>query len=335
MSFSESFINILIVQALFGLTPFRYNESSKRFELKLLNIIQSFGSYLMISITVIILTIIYRYPDGETNLANTANVTVFSQDIVLVTMYNVAMINWFLIRRDHINFLNKFIEMDTKLKVKLNISVVTPPMYYRKSFYLQISIIVFCIFLISNQIVRDVFTERFEWSISILNITFGTQIVAQMLTIFYIGCLAGALNKCFEVVFIKMSEITNVQQEIQQQMNKDLVVCVNLFDELISLKSNFSQLFGHQLLLIFLFEFVNLTISVYFILVYLVENQSLLTSMYLLFLFVIPHLSMFVCLIRYMQQLADVVSSIKKIIPSQFTNLENLQSGLSNDCSNY
>lgn len=314
MSSSDKFISILKVQAVFGLTPFQFDKTSERFELTFLNLIQSLGSYLMISTSVIILTIMNRYAHGEENLANTANLTMFGQDTVLILAYNGAMINWFLIRGDHVDFLNKFNEMGAKLKVKLKDNLMTPTKYYQKAFCFQISVIIFCAFLIANLIVRDLYAEYFDWSIFPWNIAFGAEIATQMLTIFYIRCLAGALAQYFEVIFLKISQISNFQCKFQKETTSDLLLCINLFDELIRLKNNLSTLFGRQLLLIFLFEFVNVTLSVYFILMYSVETKFFLSSIYLFFIFAFPHIFMFIYLIHSMQKLADMVSTKKKLI---------------------
>lgn len=308
MSFNKSFINILKIQSIFGLTPFRYNKTSKKFELNCLNSIQSLVCYFTISTSVILCTILYQY-NGETNLNNTANWSVFSQDAVILATYNGAMINLFFIRKDHVHFLNKLTDISLKMKIELSVKRVTSPTFYRKCFYLQISNIAFSIFLLGNEIGREVQTERFKWSTFVWTVLYSTEITAQTLILFYIGCLTVVLIKHFEIIFLKLTEITNIQSDLNNQISKDLIVCINLFEELIFLKDNFSKLFGHQLLLIFFYEFVNTTISIYFILLYSIETSLSLSSIYLFLLFVIPHILMLIFLIHFMHKLADVVNT--------------------------
>lgn len=314
MSLRESFITILKVQAVFGLTPFRFDKTSQRMELKSWNLVQSFASYLVISISVVALTILYRYDDDEINLGNTANLSVFSGDTVLVITYNGVMLNWLLRRGDHIKFLNKLNELSVKLKVKLNVGVVDPPIFSKKGLYFQMSIIACFALQIANVIGRDVHTENFHWSICLWNVIFFAEILTQMLAILYIGCLTAALVHYFEAIFIKISKITNVQQNDPQiqlmlpdRTNKELLLCISLFDELIGLKNSFSKLFGHQLLFLFLWEFVNFTMFVYFMLVFLFETSSSLDFIYIFFVFVSPHIVLLLLLVHYMEQLADMV----------------------------
>lgn len=314
MDLNEYFIKILNVQAVFGLKPFHFNGKSKKFETKFLNFMHSLGSFIAISVSLIILTIMYRYGDGESNLGKTANFTIFSQDTLFVLAYNAAMINWLLMCKVHVNFLNKYNEMGIKLKVKLNTVAVTPATYYKKSLFAQISIIVFSVFLTINQIVRDIRRKTsFEWSICVWNIIFATEILTQMLTVFYMGHLTVVMRQYFDAIFKKLSKLKQFTLKFQTETNEDLLLCIKLFDELIGLKNDFSKLFGHQLLIIFSFEFVDTTISFYFILMYAIETSFSVSTVYLFSIYILPQILMFICLIHHMHQLAQVVKVKTKI----------------------
>lgn len=309
MTFSESLNIIVNIQAVFGLTPFRYDgKTSKKFQLNLFNFIQSLVSYLVTSLSTIILTIFSRYNTNGLAFASTANLTIFIQDTMLLIAYNGAMINWLRIRKDHVKFLNKFNELGEKLSTKFKIDDVMILSPFIKKGYAQTTIIVYCIFLISNEVLRDIYVEGFKWSTFIQTVTFTAEIMTQILLGFYIGCLAVVIGQYFDIVFTEMSKIK--QLIVQKRENKNILRCINLFNELICLKNEFSKLFGHQMLLLFLFKFVNLTISVYFILSYSVATNFSLSSIYLFCIFVVPQTITFLLLIHCLHKLGDVVSVI-------------------------
>lgn len=313
MTFSEGFAITLKVPTVFGLVPFQFNRKTKQFELSFPKLAQSIFSYLLISLCTLVFTALFRYGDAEMNLRKTANVTIFSEDVILVTVYNIAMMNWFHIRKDHVDFLNKLNQMGEHLKIKLKINELTPSTYYKRGVFAQTAIIVFCVFLVANEILRDILNKNFKWSTCTQTLAFGTEVTAHVLLVFYIGYLAVALGQYFNVIFIHISNIKSVR-DLQYQ---ELLICIKLFDELISLKMNFSKLFGHQFLLIFLFDFVYSTIGIYFIITYSVETNFSASSIYVFCIFVIPQTLMFVCLIHFMHKLGDVVS-INRIIKIQF-----------------
>lgn len=310
MSFNERFAIVLKIPSFFGLAPFRFNKKSIEFESTFLNLIQSILTYLLISVGATVLTVIFRYGNGETNLADTANVSVFSQDIVLVIAYNGAMIKWLLLRKDHIIFLNKINEMGEKLKVKLKLPELIPPaMYYKRGCFTQVAIVVFCAFIVAYDIVKELNLERLNWSNCMQTILFGTAITVQILSVFYIGFLAAVLGEYFHVVLYELSSMENVPSALQKGNSKFMLLGINLFDELICLKEDYSQLFGHLLLLILSFEFVYVTISVYFVLTSSVGNVFSMAAAYHFLIFILPHVLLLMFLVHFIHKLGDVVSA--------------------------
>ncbi|XP_037035866.1 gustatory and pheromone receptor 39a-like [Bradysia coprophila] len=236
------------------------------------------------------------------------------------------MIKWLLLRNDHIQFLNKINEMGEKLRVKLKVDGVTPPAtYYKWGCFAQIGIIVFCMFLIANDIFKELHFERFTWLNCIQSILFGSAITVQILIIFYIGFLAAALGQYFDVVLNRLSHVRDIQFTLQKRvLNRVLLLGINLFDELLCLKEDFKKLFDHLLLLMFSFAFVNLTISVYFVLSYSGNNIFSIASAYLFSVFILPHALLFVFLIHFIHKLGDVVTRMSATVNElcDFTTIE-------------
>lgn len=275
MTFTKKLTQISKLLFFFGISPYFFNQKSNKFECSIVTIIYTCAYSLSISFAIIYILFTYYLEEEVARLLSTTFKTIgLLQQSTIIIISCLTLFDLIVKRKMHAGFLNDLIELDTnlaKLKMKSN----------RRSSDLsslrvqQIAIIfVYAIIYFINSIMYLNFVKWFE---HVWNALQFFQTISLTLVGYYIRCLATILyHRCEPILHhLDLVRTQFSYNNYSQGLIAELIKDFKLFDEIMNLKNQLSNIFGLQLLLNTTLNFVILTISVYGILYYHTQSGIL------------------------------------------------------------
>lgn len=261
MGFRRNLAKITTFLFLFGISPYKLNCKTNRFQCSAHTVIYTVVYFLTTSIG-----LIYFSYGLQINDVSTYCILTFLNYAVTIAIFYSTLINLMLNRKAHANFLNKLLDVDCKL-IKLNVSLDHNNLSFlhRQHIFVAFSLATFCIFDSVIQIDRMSLAEHAFYSLYyFLNITI-------TLIGYYVRCIANILTEGYKRVFEFIN--VNLRNDLlrikcKQKTIDELVNCMKILDDLTNLKKEISQIFGVLLLLTSAFDFITVTIAAYKLIYY-------------------------------------------------------------------
>ncbi len=292
MNFQNNLTNITNFVFVFGITPYKFNRKTNKFECSPFSLIYTVVYFVVISIGLVYVSIGYYLKNVTT--ASILNILKFT---TVMTIFNSILINLLLNRQKHAIFLNKLLKAGRNL-TELNILLDHGCLLLHRQH----------IFLVCLSATFYIIDAIFEWNEMDLSgfawyFLHFFQTSALTLVTYYIRCIATALYQaCIGVLKYMDNKIHDDRTKLKID---GLMQCFKAFDELTYLKKQLSSIFGIQLLLSSAFDFIIVTISVYELLYYAKPFQ--LKNLFYFAVYSLPHIIKCVLLVEALETLADQV----------------------------
>lgn len=298
MTFEQNLSKIIKVLLLFGISPYFFNEKSKKFECSKCASLYTLFYFLMNFLAITYLTVVHFSYGGDVfsilALLKNATVTITFCSVMLDLVLNC---------QKYANYLNSLIQLDTKLGKLINVNCHTTHLMP-----MQIGVIV-CFFLTGFLLDLIIYRDEMEKFQHAWNVTCFFQGISITLMACYVRCLAIILHRRSVGIIDRLDSIGHdLQFPVginEQKVSERIRACVDAFDDLMTLKNQLSDIFGVQLFLMSTFDFIILTISVYCLL-YFFHYQNFQLLFYW-FAFNVPHAIKCVLVVSALDKLANQV----------------------------
>lgn len=284
MNFAQNFSKINKLVFLFGVSPCLLNRQSNKFQCSIYTLIYTVTYLLTLSLVMAFIAF-YHYVNGQT-FKSTLNIVIFLQHATVMVIFNSMMFDLLIKRRKNVKFLNSLVQLD------LNLAKLSRNTDHREEFssmYKHIVIVV-C-FNAAFHILTMILDKNSKHLMDYIWDTLQYfQAMSITLVAYYIRSFAIILNQMCLPIFQKF---VSIRTDSQNTNGKDelhlleLCTCFEAFDEIMSFKTQLSNVFGIQLLLSTAFDFTVLTILAYGILHFQAKRLLLLCYITILIVFLV------------------------------------------------
>ncbi len=298
MNFNYNLAKVTNFIFVFGITPYKFNRNTNRFECSSFSWTYTVVYFVVISVGLTYVSFGHHLKNGTT--ASILNILKFTSVLLI---FNSILINLLLNRQKHSNFLNKLLKADcnlTELNIKLDHEYLL--LLHRQH--------IFVVFLSAIFYIIDAIFEwnRLNYSDCVWCFLHFFQTSALMLVTYYIRYIATVLYQACQGILKYMDN--NIRNELERtQCNQDkideLMQCFKAFDELTHLKKQLSDTYGVLLLLTSAVDFVTVTISVYGLLYY--SRPLKIINLCYFAAYSLPQIIKCVLLVEALETLADQV----------------------------
>ncbi|XP_037050756.1 uncharacterized protein LOC119084796 [Bradysia coprophila] len=299
---------MLIILLLFGICPMTLNKTKNE-------VVSKFINLLYISIYTVAITVAlgffgyYAYFTHGIDriIQDTASISGYSQTIFVVIIFYATIIVGLCHKKAQSKYFNRINTFDEKLISKLNINIengsVLSYMVYQHIFVIVVELGFYVVGQLLEGFTVYTFTFHVFMGILVLTITLAALHVRN--------CGIILANR-FTILYDKLDRITDSSSLSKLQCEEVL----NVFDfveDLFILKQKFGKSFGFQLLLNSAFDFIYLTIAIYYVLMSLVLKGFQWNEVYKFMAFSLTHIVKNVMIVFVMENLAGQVDKIRKI----------------------
>lgn len=304
MNFLVHLNKLLFILLLFGLCPLSLNKTKTE-------VASSFIELLYISIYTIVFTAALAFFGYYAHLnsvfdkivQDTATISEHSQTIFVIIIFYSTLIVAFCHKTSQSKYFNRVNTFDEKLNNKLKIIIENgKTLSYMVYQYIFVIIVQLVLYIIGQML--EGYADNYAF---IFNIFYGFMVLTITLAALHVRNCGIILTKRFTVLYSLLDRITDTSTLSTSQCEEIL----NIFDfveDLFILKHKFGKAFGFQLLLNSAFDFIYLTIAIYYVLMSLVVNGFQWSEVYKFMAFSLTHIVKNVMIVFVMENLAGQVS---------------------------
>lgn len=321
MSFLVYLNRILFVLLIFGVCPMSVNKTKTE-------VVSTFVELLYISLYTVAITVslvIFGYYGYfvhglERVIQDTASISGYSQTFFVIFIFYATIIVSLCHKKAQAKYFNRVNAFDEKLTIKLKISLdnkrILPAMAHQ---HLYVVIAVLSFYAIGQLL------ERFVIYNFVFHIFIGLMVLTITLAALHVRNCGMILTKRFTVLHKQLDRITDSPSLSTPQCG-ELLSVFDFVEDLFVLKHKFGKAFGFQLLLNSAFDFIYLTIAIYYVLLSLVTHGFQWSEVYKFFAFSLTHIVKNVMIVFVMEALAgqvvrnaqeDTKSSVKINLPTK------------------
>lgn len=303
MNFFLYLHRMLLILLLFGVCPMSVDRKKKE-------VVTTFAELLYVSIYTTAITIALGFTSYYTFftkgidvvIQNTASISGYSQTIFIILIFYATIIVAVCHKRAQSKYFNRVNSFDEKLNGKLNITIenehILPLMTYQ---HLFVIVVVLCLYIFGQLLEKDFTAYLFTFHIFL-----GIMILTIILAALHVRNCGIILTKRFNILYKQLDRITDSPSLSTAQCD-ELLNVFDFVEDLFVLKHKFGKAFGFQLLLNSAFDFIYLTIDIYYVLMSLVTNGFQWSGLYNFMAFSLTHIVKNVMIVFVMERLAGQV----------------------------
>lgn len=272
-------------------------------------VVSKFLNLLYITIYTVVITVamgffgyfVYFTQGIDQIIQNTASISGNSQTIFVVIIFYATIIVALCHKRAQSKYFNRINTFDEKLISKLNIKVenasVLSYMVYQHIFVIVAELG----FYVVGQLLEGFTVYTFTF-----HVFMGVMVLTITLAALHVRNCGIILTKRFTILYDQLDLITDSSSLTKLQCEKILDV-FDFVEDLFVLKQKFGKSFGFQLLLNSAFDFIYLTIAIYYVLMALVVKGFQWSEVYRFMAFSLTHIVKNVMIVFVMENLAGQV----------------------------
>ncbi|KAJ6642850.1 hypothetical protein Bhyg_07806 [Pseudolycoriella hygida] len=309
MNFLVYLNRILLLLLFFGLCPMSLNKektevTSTFFELCYI------GVYLVaFSLAIGFFGYYAFFTHGiEKIIKDTASISGYSQTVFVIIIFYSTIVVAVCHKKAQAKYFNRVNSFDEKLINKLKIGIENSKMLCYMIYQYVLIIIAELILYTTGQLLEG-FPDKYVF---IFQIFCGFMVLTITLAALHVRNCGIILTRRFSILYNQLDRITDSPSLSTRQCEEVLNV-FDLVEDLFVLKHKFGKAFGFQLLLNSAFDFIYLTIDIYYVLMSLVSNGFQWSDVYKFLAFSLTHIVKNVMLVFVMENLASQVDEIRKI----------------------
>lgn len=259
MTFMVSLSKMNKLTFILGISPYLLYQKSNKFESSAYTLLYTLTYFLSVSLSLIFIA--FSYYMNESSFQSTFVTITFLQQAAAMTLFYCVMINLLRNSKKHANFLNDLVHLDKGFT-----EFCTNNMSGKSELTYRSLVLLPCfnfVVLVTNLYLNRGHLQLFEYVWNTLIFLESTTI---SLIAYYVRCLAAVLISKSTLIFQRVDLIllelkdSNVNQ---QHCRSKLTTCFEAFDDIVDLKTKFSDIFGIQLLLNAAYDFLIITVSAY------------------------------------------------------------------------
>lgn len=243
----------------------------------------------------------------EKIIQDTASLSGYSQTMVVIIIFYATILVALCYKKAQSKYFNRVNAFDEKLTSKLKISIengkILSYMIYEHVFV----IIAVLVLYITGQWLEG-FKDVYVFTFHVFN---GLMVLTITLAALHVRNCGILLTRRFAILYHKLDHITNYSSISRSQCDEILNV-FGFVEDLFVLKHKFGKSFGFQLLLNSAFDFIYLTIAIYYVLMSLVLHGFQWSEVYKFMAFSLTHIVKNVMIVFVMEKLAGQVGLRKR-----------------------
>lgn len=303
MNFLVHLNRMLLILLLFGVCPMSLNKAKTE-------IASTFVELLYICVYTVAFTLAlgffgyYAYFTQGINklIQDTASISGYSQTIFVILIFYATIIVAVSHKKAQSKYFNRVQAFDEKLANKLKISIengkVLSYMVYQHIFVI-VAVLVLYIF---GQLLEG-FNNPYVFT---FHIFYGFMVLTITLAALHVRNCGILLTKRFYVLHDQLDRITD-STTLSTPQCEEILNVFDFVEDLFVLKHKFGKAFGFQLLLNSAFDFIYLTIAIYYVLMSLVVYGFQWSGVYKFMAFSLTHIVKNVMIVFVMENLAGQV----------------------------
>lgn len=235
-------------------------------------------------------------------IRDTETISSYSQTIFVIMIFYATIIVALCYKKSQSKYFNRVNAFDEKLTNKLKIGVENGKILSRMVYQHIFVIIVALVLYIPGQLLegwKDIYVFTFE----IFN---GFMVLTITLAALHVRNCAIILIKRFSILYDQLDRITD-SKSLSTPQCEEILNVFDFVEDLFVLKHKFGKAFGFQLLLNSAFDFIYLTIAIYYVLMSMVLHGFQWNGVYRFMAFSLTHIVKNVMIVFVMENLAGQV----------------------------
>lgn len=303
MNFLAYLNRMLFILLLFGLCPMSVNKTKTEVTSTFVELIY-IGIYTTAFTVALVFFGYYAYFTHGIDriIQDTASISGYSQTIFVIILFYATIIVAVCHKKTQSKYFNRVNAFDEKLSSKLKISIengkILSYMVYQYIFVIIAELVLYIIGQLLDGF-KDVYVFTFH-------VFYGYCVLTITLAALHVRNCGILLTKRFSVLYAKLDGITN-SSSLSTQQCEEILNVFDFVEDLFVLKHKFGKAFGFQLLLNSAFDFIYLTIAIYYVLMSLVDNGFRWNDVYTFMAFSMTHIVKNVMIVFVMENLAGQV----------------------------
>lgn len=256
---------ILNLLCFFGICPYKYNQNTKTIDSTLLRLIYSCVYFLITSVIIDYLTAVSLSKKVINFDIITFEISKIIENVSRSIIHNLCIVDIVFRRSSYLSFLNNLNNFQKNIEADMGFKVNTKSEYFNSLTVISF-LACYIIFFSAVLLVRI-------WDVLLI-----TVIILYVIgSLKYMSYLLIGINICnlnmillrryqciFGIIDTSVNRISSEKEKVHQETFKNLIKCFQKLEELNAIKLQISNVFGFQILLIVSFNFVLLTIALYF-----------------------------------------------------------------------
>lgn len=238
----------------------------------------------------------------ENIIQDTASISGYSQTIFVVIIFYATIIVALCHKKAQSKYFNRVNAFDEKLTNKLKISIengkIMSYMVYQHIFVIIAELVLY----ITGQLLEG-FKDAYVFT---FHIFYGFMVLTITLAALHVRNCGIILTKRFSVLYDQLDSITD-SSPLSTPQCEEILNVFDFVEDLFVLKHKFGKAFGFQLLLNSAFDFIYLTIAIYYVLQSLVLYGFQWNEVYKFMAFSLTHIVKNVMIVFVMENLAGQV----------------------------
>lgn len=253
-----------------GICPYKYNHITQSIDCTLFRLIYSCVYFSFTSVSIDYVFVIYFYEVISKFGFHTYEIAKILENIARSIIHNFCVMDLLLHRHSYVCFLNKLNDFQRSIESDLGCKVSMK----RESFQSMAVIAL----LIAYLVLISAVTLTLNRELPIFHIVFYILSLLKFLSSLLVGVKICNLNTIllnrYQLVFDYVNDLIKNNSSRDLRF-KSLVKCFQKLEELNKIKINFSDTFGTQILLIVSYNFVIMTIALYYSLFSSINNEDM------------------------------------------------------------
>lgn len=304
MSFLVHLDKMLFILLLFGLCPLSLNKTKTEV---VTTVAQLF--YIIIYTTAFTVALGFfgyyvHFNHGIDRLIqDTVSISGNSQTIFVILIFYATIIVALFHKTAQSKFFNRVNTFDEKLSSKLKIAIengrTLSNMFYQ---YIFVIIAVLGFYIIGQAV--DGFKDAYVFG---FHVFYGCMVLTITLAALHVMNCGIILSKRFSILYKLLDHITD-SSSLSTPQCEEILNVFDFVEDLFVLKHKFGKAFGFQLLLNSAFDFIYLTIAIYYVLTTTVNKGFLWSEVYKFMAYSLTHIVKNVMIVFVMENLAGQVS---------------------------
>lgn len=251
-------------------------------------------------------------------IRDTSSISGYSQTIFVIIIFYATIIVAFGHKKAQSKFFNRVNSFDEKLTTKLKIVIENERTLSYMVYQLIFVIIAELVLYVVGQLVEG-FKDNYVFTFMIF---YGFMVLTITLAALHVRNCGIILKKRFTILYKLLDQITD-SSSLSKPECEEILNVFDFVEDLFVLKHKFGKAFGFQLLLNSAFDFIYLTIAIYYVLMSLVSNGFQWSEVYKFMAFSLTQIIKNVMIVFVMENLAGQVSESKleKKIIEEYSNI--------------